>query len=82
MLFRSGVIEDHCHQTSQCELCCVDEVGHLYLKGGRGLGLVHSQDVGVAADLIEQGLWRVTQVSRQQLPEQFRFVRSPLALTV
>ncbi len=78
-VYPDGAIEDHCHRLDACQLCCVDEDGHLYLHGQRGLGLVHSQDVGVAAELIEQGRWRPEEVLRTQLPERFGFVRSPQA---
>ena len=79
-VYPDGAIEDHCHRLDACVLCCVDEDGHLYLQGARGFGLVHTQDVGVAAELIERGRWQPEKVLRMQLPGQFGFVRSPLAI--
>jgi len=36
----------------------LDESGRLFLHSALGTGLVHSQDIELAADAIESGLWR------------------------
>lgn len=59
-----------------CE-CLLDEAGHLYLHTARGMGLVHTLDVAVAADLIEQGRWTVLDCRRAELPQRYGFVISP-----
>jgi hypothetical protein len=61
-----------CVQTSY-----LDEQGWLYLQTEHGLGLVHSQDMVLAAQAIEQGLWQPQPIQRQTLPQQFSFVPSP-----
>ena len=57
--------------------CILDEAGRVYLNTEKGLGLVHSQDVGLAAQALEQGLWRVQEKSASELALLFGFVKSP-----
>ncbi len=57
--------------------CILDEAGRVYLNTEQGLGLVHSQDVGLAAQALEQGLWRVQEKSASELALLFGFVKSP-----
>jgi len=72
-----GQVTAHTGQSSEVRECLLDEEGHLYLNTTRGLGLVHSLDVAVAADLIEQGRWTVHHCLRADLPQRFGFVISP-----
>ena len=55
----------------------LDEFGRLYLVTELGLGLVHTSDMGQAADAVERGDWSPRDVKASELPEQWRFVRSP-----
>ena len=57
--------------------CVLDEEGRVYLNTEQGLGLVHSQDVGLAAQALEQGLWRVQEKSASELALEYGFVKSP-----
>jgi hypothetical protein len=57
--------------------CIVDEHGRLYLDTEQGFGLVHTQDVLQAADLIEAGLWVPQEAITRELPERFGYIRSP-----
>ncbi|MDR6213210.1 DUF2946 family protein [Paracidovorax wautersii] len=59
--------------------CLLDEAGRVYLASGAGLGLVHSLDVGLVAEAIEQGRWTPQEVQADRLPERYGFVRSPAA---
>lgn len=72
-----GVVTSHTGQRAEVLDCLVDEMGHLYLHTPQGLGLVHTLDVGVAADLIEQGHWAVQECQRSELPDRFAYVLSP-----
>lgn len=56
-----------------------DERGHVYVQSPRGLGLVHTQDVIHAAELIEQGRWVLQPVLHRDLERRFGFCRSPHA---
>lgn len=56
----------------------LDEQGRLFLAGAGGLGLLRSQDMAVAADAIEQGVWPTLQEVRfEELPERFGFRLRP-----
>jgi hypothetical protein len=57
--------------------CLVDESGKLYLVAPTVLGLVHTQDVGLAADAIEAGRWQPETVVAAELPTRFGYVMSP-----
>ncbi len=63
-------------QTSAGE-CLLDEEGRLYIASPQGLGLVHSQDMVLAAEAVEQGVWVPRNVVSADLPVQYGFVRSP-----
>jgi hypothetical protein len=71
---------DHRGQPGRPTQCLLDELGHLYLAGDSGLGLVHTQDMGLAAEAVEQGLWLPQEVLRASLPGDFGFVKSPQLL--
>ncbi len=71
---------DHIGRVASVLACLVDELGYLYLVCDRVLGLVHTQDVAVAADAIEQGRWQPEVVRRADLPARFGFVKSPQSL--
>lgn len=55
----------------------VDELGRLYLFTELGLGLVHTQDMDVAADHVASGRWVPQNVQLADLPRRFGFVLSP-----
>ena len=59
--------------------CLLDGEGRLYLVADIGLGLVHTQDVGLAAEAIEQGRWVPEDVRAEDLPARFGHVLSPSA---
>jgi hypothetical protein len=70
-------VSTHTGQTAQAQRCLLDEAGHLYLATDLGLGLVHTQDMAQAADLIEAGAWQPEDVVSAQLPQEFGYVMSP-----
>lgn len=55
----------------------LDEHGRLYLGTSLGFGLVHTQDMGYAADAIEQSGLIPESVVAVDLPGRFRYVTSP-----
>ena len=57
--------------------CLTDEHGRVYLHTPRGLGLVHTLDVGLAAEALEAGVWTLQECASQSLPDRFGFVLSP-----
>ncbi|MES3002141.1 MAG: DUF2946 family protein [Pseudomonadota bacterium] len=70
----------HTGQAAQPRSCWVDEGGRLYFDCDMGFGLVHTLDVGLAAEAIEQGLWVPQDVQAADLPSRFGFITSPAAL--
>lgn len=73
-------VTDHIGRGASVQRCLLDESGHLYLLADTGLGLVHTQDMGLAAEAVEQGLWQPQAVSQHRLPAQYGFVKSPETL--
>lgn len=67
----------HTGQTTQALSCLVDERGHVYLNTPLGLGLVHTSDVVLVADAIEQGHWMPEECLSQNLADRFGFQISP-----
>ncbi len=72
-----GSICDHTGQPAQMQSCWLDERGRLYLLSQRGLGLVHTLDMGLAADAVERGQWLPEAINFSDLPARFGFVPSP-----
>ena len=72
-----GSVHSHTGLPAQVQTVWQDEQGYVYLHTDLGLGLVHSQDVGCLAQALETHGWVVQACMREQLPQQFGFVRSP-----
>jgi len=70
-------VATHAGESVQPTACLLDEEGRVYLVASIGLGLVHTQDVGLVAEAIEQGLWQPEDVLSAGLPERFCYVVSP-----
>jgi hypothetical protein len=62
--------------------CYADELGRLFIETDHGIGLVHTQDMHLAVDPIEQGMWVLKDVNSQTLAQQFGFVTSPLETAI
>jgi hypothetical protein len=60
----------------------LDDSDRLFLDTDRGFGLVHSMDVGLAADAIEGGRWPLAHLPFAQMPERFGYRLSPQAAGV
>ncbi len=75
-----GRVLSHTGVEVQVQDSLLDESGKLYLVTDLGLGLVHSADMGLAADRVEAGAWNPRAVMAHDLPTQGRFVRSPRPL--
>ncbi|TFY97784.1 DUF2946 family protein [Ramlibacter rhizophilus] len=73
-------VRAHTGKAAQVRDCVIDEAGRLYLDSDIGFGLVHSLDMGQAADAVESGRWSPRELTAADLPARFGFVRSPQAL--
>ncbi len=72
-----GTVTDFLGQVQAVQACILDEEGRVYLHTVQGLGLVHSQDVGLAAQALEQGQWTPQEKSASELALEYGFVKSP-----
>ncbi|OUM04535.1 DUF2946 family protein [Variovorax sp. JS1663] len=70
-------VRSHAGEPVEPSACLVDEEGLLYLVTPLGLGLVHTQDMGLAAEAVEQGRWVPQDVHAAELPARFGHVMSP-----
>jgi len=76
-LAADGTLTSHTGLDAVCRSSWLDEQGRLYADSERGFGLVHSLDMHLAADLVEQGRWQPTECPAQELPRRFNFVLNP-----
>lgn len=67
----------HAGQAAQVRQCLMDEAGRVYLLTDLGFGLAHTQDVALAADAVQAGLWTLEEMAAHQMPERFGYVTSP-----
>lgn len=72
-------VTSHSGRPIEPTACLLDDAGKLYLVADIGLGLVHTQDVGLAAEAIDQGRWVPESVRAEDLPARFGHVLSPAA---
>mgnify|MGYP006269207011 CR=1 FL=1 len=79
-LHENGRIDSHTGVPARMQRCVMDEYGRLYLDTEQGFGLVHTQDVLLASEFIETGLWVPQEIKAQELQERFHYIRSPLQL--
>ena len=75
-----GSITAHSGQPARAQRCFVDESGRVYLEADLGFGLVHTQDMMLASEAVESGLWVPQEVRAADLPDRFGYVTSPAAL--
>lgn len=74
-------LQTHTGQPTVCTACLTDEEGWLYLETPLGFGLVHTQDVALAAEAVEAGQWSVQTVQRGDLPARYGYTVSPAAIS-
>ena len=73
-----GALVSHTGMPAVLRGCLSDEQGHVYALTDRGFGLVHTQDVWQAADLIESGRWPAPEdVVAASLSARFAYQTSP-----
>ena len=73
-------VKDHIGRSARVASCWLDELGHLFLDADIGFGRVHTQDMLLAADAVENGLWTPQEALQRDLPMQFGYVISPESL--
>ena len=70
-------VTSHDGRPAQVQRCVLDEQGRVYLATDIGFGLVHTQDVALAADAVEAGVWVPQEMMASELPQRFGYVSSP-----
>lgn len=55
----------------------LDEHGRLFLATPLGLGIVHTLDMGLAADAVERGQWAPQATAFAELPQRYGYILSP-----
>ena len=70
-------IASHTGGETRFESAWLDEHGRLFLSTDTGLGLVHSLDVPLAAEEVEQGRWTPTEIRFEDLPQGFGYRLRP-----
>ena len=70
-------VAGHDDAPARVQACVLDEQGRVYLETDRGFGLVHTQDVALAADAVEAGVWVPQTMSASELPGRFGYITSP-----
>ena len=70
-------VHDHTGRPARVQRCLLDELGRLYLETDTGFGLVHTMDMGQAADAVEAGLWVPEDVLAPDLPARYGYCLIP-----
>jgi Protein of unknown function (DUF2946) len=67
----------HDGRAANVKRCILDELGRVYLDTDIGLGLVYTQDVGMAATALELGQWQSEEMSATKIAVNYGFELSP-----
>jgi hypothetical protein len=74
---RMPALTSHTGLAAHFESAWLDEGGRLFIATDLGLGIVHTLDMGLAADAVEAGQWSPTDVRFEALPQRFGYVLAP-----
>jgi hypothetical protein len=72
-------VRTHTGQAATVASAWLDEHGRLFLATDLGLGIVHTQDMLLAAAAVERGAWAPQTVAFAELPARFCYRTSPAA---
>ena len=70
-------LTSHTGMAAQFESAWLDEAGRLFLATDLGLGIVHTLDMGLAADAVEAAFWVPAEARFETLPERFGYRLKP-----
>jgi Protein of unknown function (DUF2946) len=74
-----GSLTSHTGRPATVESTWLDETGRLFALTEQGFGLVHTQDMHEAAQLVEAGRWRPQTMAFAAMPGRFAYRLSPQA---
>jgi hypothetical protein len=75
----AGRVQSHTGHSAAVASAWLDEHGRLFLATDLGLGIVHTQDMLLAAAAVESGAWAPQNVAFADLPARFGYRLSPAA---
>lgn len=75
-----GSVASHTGRPAVPRSAWLDEQGRLFLDTDLGFGLVHTLDMGLAADAVERGRWQPQPLAFADMPARFGYVLDPAAV--
>jgi Protein of unknown function (DUF2946) len=72
-------LESHTGLEAQYKSCWLCDQGRLFIDTDIGYGLVHTMDMGLAAQAVEAGAWQPRDLPFDQMPGRFAYVLQPKA---
>ena len=72
-------VQAHTGQSARVQGCWLDEQGRLFLDTDIGFGIVHTMDMGLAAQAVEAGHWQPMELLFADMPERFGYRLMPMA---
>ncbi len=76
-----GRVASHTGLPAEPRSAWLDEHGRLFLDTDLGFGLVHSLDMGLAAQAVEAGAWAPREMDFAEMPAHFGYRLEPVAAT-
>ena len=73
---RAGV-QSHTGAAARVSASWLDENGRLFLDTDLGFGLVHTMDMGLAAQAVDSGLWQPQELPFADMPLRFAYQLQP-----
>jgi hypothetical protein len=70
-------LRSHSGLAAQVQGCWLDDAGRLFLHTDIGFGLVHTLDMGIAAQAVEAGDWVPADLPFAQMPARFGYTLKP-----
>lgn len=70
-------LTSHTGRPAKLQTTWLDEAGYLYADTDLGFGRVHTQDMLVASEAVESGLWHPQACKSAGIETQFGYVKSP-----
>ena len=72
-----GRLDSHTGRAAQAAGAWLDDRGRLFLDTDIGFGLVHSLDMGAAADALQAGAWPLQELTFAEMPARFGYRLRP-----
>ena len=70
-------VRSHTGRPARVARAWLDEGGRLFLDTDLGYGLVHTLDMGLAAEAVEAGLWQPDELAFGEMPARFGYRLRP-----